>query len=84
MAACDSNPTALVAAPTACCACASIGSFDTGWAIADWDPKPRMPLGRWGEPDDAARLIAWLCTDDARWITGQVIDSEGGFRRWAR
>ena len=45
---------------------------------------PRMPLGRWGEPDDAARLIAWLCTDDARWITGQVIDSEGGFRHtWA-
>ena len=60
------------------------GPTDTGWAIADWDPKPRMPLGRWGEPDDAARLIAWLCTDDARWITGQVIDSEGGFRRWAR
>jgi 3-oxoacyl-[acyl-carrier protein] reductase len=40
-----------------------------------------MPLGRWGEPDDAARLIAWLCSDAAAWITGQVIDSEGGFRR---
>jgi 3-oxoacyl-[acyl-carrier protein] reductase len=58
------------------------GPTDTGWGLADWDPEPRMPLGRWGEPDDAARLIAWLCTDDARWITGQVIDSEGGFRRW--
>jgi len=45
------------------------------------DPKPSMPQGRWGEPDDAARLIAWLCTDDALWITGQVINSEGGFRR---
>jgi 3-oxoacyl-[acyl-carrier protein] reductase len=42
-----------------------------------------MPFGGWGEPDDAARLVAWLCSDDARWITGQVIDSEGGFRRWA-
>lgn len=41
----------------------------------------RMPLGRWGEPDDAARLIAWLVSDDAQWITGQVINSEGGFRR---
>lgn len=41
----------------------------------------RMPLGRWGESDDAARLIAWLVSDDARWITGQVIDSEGGFKR---
>jgi 3-oxoacyl-[acyl-carrier protein] reductase len=40
-----------------------------------------MPLGRWGQPDDAARLIAWLCTDEAGWITGQIIDSEGGFRR---
>src|SRR6266536_3611816 len=60
------------------------GPTDTGWGIGDVDPKLAMPLGRWGEPDDAARLIAWLCTDDARWITGQVIDSEGGFRRWAR
>lgn len=41
----------------------------------------RMPLGRWGEPDDAARLIAWLVSDDAQWVTGQVINSEGGFRR---
>jgi 3-oxoacyl-[acyl-carrier protein] reductase len=57
------------------------GPTDTGWEISGRDPKPGMPLGRWGEPDDAARLIAWLCTDDARWITGQVIDSEGGFRR---
>jgi 3-oxoacyl-[acyl-carrier protein] reductase len=40
-----------------------------------------MPFGRWGEPDDAARLAAWLASEDARWITGQVIDSEGGFRR---
>ena len=58
------------------------GPTDTGWEIGDENPKPSMPLGRWGEPDDAARLIAWLCTDDARWITGQVINSEGGFRRW--
>jgi 3-oxoacyl-[acyl-carrier protein] reductase len=59
------------------------GPTDTGWGLADVDPSHAMPLGRWGEPDDAARLIAWLCTDDAHWITGQVIDSEGGFRRWA-
>jgi NAD(P)-dependent dehydrogenase (short-subunit alcohol dehydrogenase family) len=59
------------------------GPTDTGWGLAEADPYPAMPLRRWGEPDDAARLIAWLCTDDAAWITGQVIDSEGGFRRWA-
>jgi 3-oxoacyl-[acyl-carrier protein] reductase len=57
------------------------GPTDTGWEISSWDPRPAMPLGRWGEPADAARLIGWLCTDDAAWITGQVIDSEGGFRR---
>jgi 3-oxoacyl-[acyl-carrier protein] reductase len=57
------------------------GPTDTGWRIREWDPRPAMPLGRWGAPDDAARLISWLCTDDAAWITGQVINSEGGFRR---
>jgi 3-oxoacyl-[acyl-carrier protein] reductase len=58
------------------------GPTETGWGLAERDPRKAMPLGRWGEPDDAARLVAWLCTDDARWITGQTIDSEGGFRRW--
>jgi NAD(P)-dependent dehydrogenase (short-subunit alcohol dehydrogenase family) len=42
----------------------------------------RFPAGRWGAPDDAARLVVWLCTDDAAWVTGQVINSEGGFRRF--
>jgi 3-oxoacyl-[acyl-carrier protein] reductase len=36
------------------------------------------PQGRWGEPDDAARLIGFLASDDARWITGQTIASTGG------
>lgn len=40
-----------------------------------------FPAGRWGLPDDPARLIAWLATDEAEWITGEVINSEGGFRR---
>jgi 3-oxoacyl-[acyl-carrier protein] reductase len=58
------------------------GPTDTGWGLADQDPGATMPFGRWGHPDDAARLITWLCSDDARWITGQTINSEGGFRRW--
>jgi 3-oxoacyl-[acyl-carrier protein] reductase len=59
------------------------GPTDTGWADPDTHQvvRRRMPFGRWGTPDDAARLIAWLTTDDARWITGQVINSEGGFSR---
>ena len=59
------------------------GPVDTGWMAPALrgDLGLRFPFGRIGEPDDAARLIAWLCSDDAAWITGQVIDSEGGFRR---
>ncbi|AWW40827.1 SDR family oxidoreductase [Streptomyces cadmiisoli] len=41
----------------------------------------RFPAGRWGMPDDPARLIAWLATDEAGWVTGEVINSEGGFLR---
>jgi 3-oxoacyl-[acyl-carrier protein] reductase len=59
------------------------GPTDTGWGLAELDPTQRMPFGRWGRPDDAARLVAWLCSDDASWITGQTINSEGGFRRWS-
>jgi 3-oxoacyl-[acyl-carrier protein] reductase len=59
------------------------GPVDTGYAPPELleSVRRRFPLGRWGEPDDAARLIAWLVTDDAQWITGQVINAEGGFRR---
>ena len=62
------------------------GPVDTGYVTeADREATAVMfPQGRWGEPDDAARLIAWLLTDEARWITGQVINSEGGFARWRR
>lgn len=56
------------------------GATDTGYATPDLCAAvcAQEPMGRWGEPDDAARLIAWLATDDARWITGQVINSTGG------
>ena len=56
------------------------GPTDTGWLEGRSPPERTMPLGRGGEPDDAARLVAGLCRDDARWITGQTINSEGGFR----
>ena len=60
------------------------GPTDTGYV--DQATRERVatmfPAGRWGTPDDAARLVAWLCTDDAAWITGQVVNSEGGFRRF--
>ncbi len=59
------------------------GPTDTGWM--DDDLKAALldmnPLGRIGQPQDAARLLAWLVSDEAGWITGQVIDSEGAFSR---
>lgn len=59
------------------------GPVDTGYAPPDVHAAvaAHFPAGRWGEPDDPARLIAWLATDEARWITGQVINTEGGYRR---
>jgi 3-oxoacyl-[acyl-carrier protein] reductase len=61
------------------------GPVDTGYAPPEAHEAVRrhFPQQRWGVPDDPARLIAWLVTDEAAWITGQVINSEGGFRRWA-
>ncbi|MCW7990032.1 3-ketoacyl-ACP reductase [Streptomyces platensis subsp. clarensis] len=59
------------------------GPVDTGYAVGELRERVAgcFPGGQWGAPDDPARLIAWLATDEAAWITGQVINSEGGFRR---
>jgi 3-oxoacyl-[acyl-carrier protein] reductase len=43
--------------------------------------RSRFPGGRWGTPDDAARAVAWLTSADGSWVTGQILDSEGGYRR---
>jgi 3-oxoacyl-[acyl-carrier protein] reductase len=57
------------------------GPTDTGWPDADTraEVERLMPTGRWGSPSDAARLIAMLCSDEAAWVTGQVIHADGGF-----
>jgi 3-oxoacyl-[acyl-carrier protein] reductase len=56
------------------------GATDTGWADPELHELIRAanPQGRWGQPEDAAKKIGWLATDDARWITGQTINSNGG------
>ena len=38
----------------------------------------RTPLGRMGEPDEVARVVAFLASDDASYITGQTIYPDGG------
>jgi NAD(P)-dependent dehydrogenase (short-subunit alcohol dehydrogenase family) len=38
-----------------------------------------IPLGRWGEPEDVARMALFLASDDSSWITGQFFVVDGGF-----
>jgi len=56
------------------------GATDTGYASPELYKivLEQEPKGRWGMPEDAAKLIAFLCSDDAQWITGQTINSTGG------
>jgi NAD(P)-dependent dehydrogenase (short-subunit alcohol dehydrogenase family) len=38
-----------------------------------------IPLGRWGEPEDVAKMALFLASDDSSWITGQFFVVDGGF-----
>jgi 3-oxoacyl-[acyl-carrier protein] reductase len=38
------------------------------------------PLGRVGQPDDIASVVAFLASDDARWVTGSLLQAAGGMR----
>jgi 3-oxoacyl-[acyl-carrier protein] reductase len=54
-------------------------------SMAEWDQfktqlLPRTPLGRVGQPRDIASVVSFLASEDAGWITGQVIPVAGGLR----
>ncbi|ADU93790.1 SDR family oxidoreductase [Geobacillus sp. Y412MC52] len=59
------------------------GPTDSGWMDEELKKYllPKFPFGRIATPYDAARLIRFLASDEAEWITGQIIHSEGGFMR---
>jgi 3-oxoacyl-[acyl-carrier protein] reductase len=40
---------------------------------------PRTPLGRFGRPDDIAKVAVFLASDDAAWVTGETLAVSGGF-----
>jgi 3-oxoacyl-[acyl-carrier protein] reductase len=56
------------------------GITDTGWIPKELKEKwsKESPMGRVGKPKDAAKLVRFLASKDAGWITGQVIHSRGG------
>jgi 3-oxoacyl-[acyl-carrier protein] reductase len=57
------------------------GPTDTGWMSPELFDRiaAEMPLGRVGRPEDAAELVAFLCSNRGGWITGQVLRSDGGW-----
>src|SRR5262245_7075419 len=38
------------------------------------------PLGRFGQPDDIARIAVFLASDDSAWLTGERLTASGGYR----
>lgn len=56
----------------------STEGFFTGGKAED-QLAAQYPLGRYGQADDAAGLICWLLSEDAAWMTGQIIAIDGGF-----
>ena len=74
---------ALSLAPTVRVNCIAPGWIQTAWgeqASDAWQQRvlSETPLQRWGQPEDIARLARFLLSPDASYITGQVINANGG------
>lgn len=56
------------------------GITDTGWIPPELKAKwtAESPMGRVGTPLDVARLVRFLASEEAGWITGQILHSRGG------
>ena len=57
------------------------GPIDTGWMDEDLRAAllPAQPLGRLGTPADIAGIVAFLLSPAGRWVSGQLISTDGGF-----
>ena len=62
--------------------CVNPGPNDTGYCFGEAykTVADMFPSGRWGTPDDTADLLLFLHSTYAKWITGQIIASDGGVR----
>jgi len=60
--------------------CVNPGPTDNGWMSEKVKAEltASTPLGRLGQPRDAASLVAFLCSPEGGWINGQLIHSNGG------
>lgn len=61
---------------------ASLGPIQTGWISAELEARvvQDIPLERVGKPEDVADVLVFLASDQARWLTGQLIYVGGGHR----
>ena len=61
--------------------CINPGPNDTGYSFGKEHEKiaEMFPSGRWGTPNDTADLALFIHSSYGRWITGQLIASDGGF-----
>jgi NAD(P)-dependent dehydrogenase (short-subunit alcohol dehydrogenase family) len=46
--------------------------------IREWQERGWTPMGRLGTPADIGNSVALICSEEASWITGQLIDVDGG------
>jgi enoyl-[acyl-carrier protein] reductase III len=51
-------------------------AFQTG--LREWQERGWTPMGRLGTPADIGNAVALICSEEAAWITGQLIDVDGG------
>ena len=58
------------------------GVRSAGFAGSDFERQvvARTPLGRFGQPEDIARVAVFLASDDSAWLTGERITAAGGYR----
>ena len=58
------------------------GSIAGGFLAGEFEKQvvAQTPLGRTGQPEDIADVAVFLASNDARWLTGELILATGGFR----
>lgn len=63
--------------------CPAVIKTDMPKALFSPDLEPRLlalhPMGRFGEPEEVARAVVWLCSEQASYITGHALAIDGGF-----